>query len=137
LIKATKSPEYNIEASNNKDFSQEKKIARGFLYQIKRHDCICGYLFSLQAWEKGNEEASIKLFGKIDKLAPNAIKILHFQRTLNWIPKIVEALEQSTDPIAIVMGAMHLFDGDIGQENKKGAISHLRERGFEINSCYS
>ncbi len=77
----------------------------------------------VKAWKKGNVQELETLLAGMDEY-PELNQAIVINRNHDWLPHVEEAL-QETEPVFIVVGALHLL-------GKEGLVAILKEKGYEV-----
>ena len=77
----------------------------------------------VKAWKQGNVQELETLLAGMDEY-PELNQTIIINRNLDWLPHVEQALRE-TEPVFIVVGALHLL-------GKEGLVSVLKEKGYRV-----
>ncbi len=77
----------------------------------------------VKAWKKGNVQELEALLAGMDEY-PELNQAIVIDRNHDWLPHVEQALRE-TEPVFIVVGALHLL-------GKEGLVAILKEKGYEV-----
>ncbi len=113
--------------------SSHSRSMERFNFQYNLGDAMIeGTKKSIESWWNGNQIGTQDVLKTYTRLAPLEMKSLVFSRTSHWMGVMTAELNIAKEPVAFVVGALHLFD----EGSNKGCVTLLKDAGFELTSVY-